>query len=89
MSDPERSCFGKRRYYTEGKAHLAATRAYELRGTWCRVYACDVCAGWHLTHQQALPPPGKSWRPPAPSRAEAAFEARAEHRAKRWRRRRA
>lgn len=60
---PERSCRIKHRYSTRADAHHVAAKCYAERGHWLRVYECDECRGWHLTHQDALPDPG--WRPPA------------------------
>ena len=65
-SDPRFSCRDKGRYTTEEIANGVAAEAYRKRGHWLRVYACDLCGGYHLTHKGALPKPG--WRPPAPSK---------------------
>lgn len=86
--DPQRSCFGKTRYPTEETANAVAAKCFAERGTWLRVYRCDVpaCAGgYHLTHHRALPPPKAGWRPPAKSKRQEAFERREQRRRRRSR----
>ncbi len=71
--EPERSCYEKARYATEEIAQGVAAACYERRGHWLRVYACEECGGFHLTHLGALPRE-RNWRPPAKSARQLAWE---------------
>lgn len=82
----EIACRGKRRYTSEKFALTVAADCFARRGTWLRVYGCDECSGFHLTHQNAMPKPG--WRPPEPSRRESAHRRRRDELERRDRRRR-
>lgn len=65
--DPQRACFGKKRYSTEDIAATVAANCFEQRGVRLRVYRCDYasCGGYHLSskgvaHDVVEPKPG--WR---------------------------
>jgi hypothetical protein len=64
--DPLRACRGKNRYAIEENAYAVAA-IFKRDGTWLRVYACDDCGGYHLTHRNALPQHNR-WAPPKASR---------------------
>lgn len=46
------SCARKNRYPTREVAETAALRCEAERGVPLRVYHCDACGGWHLTHRE-------------------------------------
>lgn len=61
------ACFSKKAYGTREHAQRVAAECFEKRGHWLRVYQCETCNGFHLTHKGALPKPG--WRDPKPPKA--------------------
>jgi hypothetical protein len=51
-ADMERSCLGKRRYWSFVDAMVMAFRRQEARGApELATYCCRNCGGWHLTRQ--------------------------------------
>lgn len=49
--DPAFSCLRKKRYSTENFAIAVAAKCFNDRGHRVRHYSCNMCGGWHLTHQ--------------------------------------
>lgn len=45
-----RSCLSKRRYRSHEQAVRVMHKALSQRCAALRVYACEHCRGWHLTH---------------------------------------
>lgn len=45
-----RACIGKRRYYGRREAFKAANSASERTGQPHRIYQCDYCGKFHITH---------------------------------------
>jgi len=45
------SCTKKTRYFTLDRAMLVAKSIYVKQGTILRVYQCDFCHSFHLTHK--------------------------------------
>lgn len=86
MTTPEKSCRSKNRYSDQATAFAAAARCYQVRGHWLRVYACEECKGYHLTHLGALPPVDARWRPPERPARDRKHPSELENRE--WRRRR-
>jgi hypothetical protein len=43
------ACEGKERYASEAEARSYALMHAPVRGRPTRVYACDICGGWHFT----------------------------------------
>ena len=46
-----RQCFKKSSYKTEDRAKLYAEKAMEKTGQTLRVYHCNICKEYHLTHK--------------------------------------
>ena len=67
----DRSCLSKSRYSTADIATTVATNIYKARGTVLRTYWCEICGGYHLTHQRVIAPL-PSWREPKISAREEA-----------------
>ena len=44
-------CGSKTKFYTSRDAREQANNARAKRGTPLRVYACDMCGGFHMTSQ--------------------------------------
>lgn len=47
----EQSCHRKKRYWTEAYAQGIAAKCLRKRGVQLRVYLCEFCFGYHLTHK--------------------------------------
>jgi len=45
-----RACAGKRRYFGKREAYKAANSATERTGRQHRIYQCEYCRGFHITH---------------------------------------
>ncbi len=82
--DPMTSCRSKVRYASEEFANAVIAKVHREKGLWLRLYPCDICGGYHLTKQYALP--DDHWGPPKASRrAQAAMRKRDRERGKRRR----
>ena len=55
-----KSCLKKRRYPNEQSALEAINRVHKERNTKLRVYFCEECLGYHLTHRMEKPIMNKS-----------------------------
>lgn len=51
MWDRVSSCAKKRRYATYDQARAVARWGEEENGRELRIYKCEYCGGWHLTHK--------------------------------------
>lgn len=73
-----RGCFQKKAYSTEDVARGVAIQCWKDRGIWLRVYACEVCAQFHLTKADAPPMMKEGWRLPKKSRRQIANDRKRE-----------
>ena len=79
-----RGCRSKNRYATEDLARHVAEIAFQKRGHVLRVYSCEECGGYHLTHVDAA----RTERNYRPARKSARQEAQEKNRKRDWNKRR-
>jgi len=68
-----RGCAGKTRYRSPEVARAVVVAAEHDRGERLRVYTCETCGGWHLTHLR-VEPAREGLRPARISARSAAYE---------------